>query len=58
MTVRECKKMTLYKKAKKVSFYDLNGVDISDKSPVILDILTVIGSSHKPDGTVQVDVNY
>ena len=57
MTVGEFKK-TIVKDNKKVRYFDLNGKDISNKYPLILDLLTVIGSSHNADGSIDVDVQY
>ena len=57
MTVGEFKK-TIGKDSKKVRYFDLNGKDISNKYPLILDLLTVIGSSHNTDGSIDVDVQY
>ena len=58
MTVGEFKKTEIYKGAKHVKYFDVNGVNISDKPAIILDILTVIGTCHKLDGTINVDVDY
>lgn len=57
MTVGEFKK-SIAKDNKKVKYFDLNGKDISNKYPLILDLLTVIGSSHNTDGSIDVDVQY
>ena len=56
MTVKEIKKS--YKEAKRIIYRDLNGVDISSKPSIILDLMQVIGSSHNADGTIEVDVLY
>lgn len=58
MTVREFKNSKVYKKASAVSFFDINGVDISNKMPIILDLLQVIGTAHRPNGIIEVDVDY
>ena len=42
---------------KKVRYFNLNGKDIS-KYPLILDLLTIIGSSHNADGSIDIDVQY
>lgn len=39
-------------------YYDINGVDISRKPEIILNLLQVIGSEHRPDGTINADVAY
>lgn len=57
MTVGEFKK-TIVKDNKKVRYFDLNGKDISNKYSLILDLLTVIGSSHNADGSIDLDVQY
>ena len=57
MTVGEFKK-TIIKGSKKVKYFDLNNKDISGKYPLILDLLTVVGSEHAPDGSVNVIVDY
>lgn len=57
MTVGEFKK-TIAKGNKKVKYFDLNNKDISGKYPLILDLLTVVGSEHAPDGSVNVIVDY
>ena len=56
MTVRGFKE--LIGKNKNMKYLDVNGKDISNKPDIILDLLTVIGSSHHTDGTVIVDVDY
>jgi hypothetical protein len=58
MTVGEFKKSLMFKQAKKVRFYDVNGVDITNKPAIILNFLEVISSSHMSDGTIDVDVQY
>lgn len=55
MTVKEFKMLF---PEEKMFFYDIFGADISDKPPFILDLLTVIGSGHRPDGTIEVEVDY
>lgn len=58
MKVKELKNSDLCKDAKSIRYYDMNGIDISYKSPIILDLLEVIGSLHGANGTVDVDVLY
>lgn len=58
MTVKEFKNSDLCKDAKSIRYYDVNGVDISYKSQIMLDLLEVIGSSHGADGSIDVDVLY
>ena len=55
MTVKEFTKMFANKK---MTFLDLEGRDISRKPRIILDCMQVIGSEHKSDGTIVVDVAY
>ena len=56
MTVKELKKSN--RNAKGFKFYDVNGEDISNMPPIILDIMKVIGSGYNADGTIDVDVLY
>jgi hypothetical protein len=56
MTVKEFKSSADTKG--NIQYRDINGKDISDKPEIILDLLTVIGSSHYTDGTIIVDVDY
>lgn len=58
MTVKEFKTNNIVENAKRVNYYDTNGVNISNKPPIILNLLEVIGISVLSDGTVNVDVNY
>ena len=58
MTVKEFKKMDICKGANKINYYDVNGVNISNKPSLILDLLQVIGAMHNADGSIDVDVNY
>lgn len=58
MTVKEFKKSEICKVAKKVNYFDLNGVNISRKPGFILNMLEVIGSGYNADGTIDVDVCY
>lgn len=58
MTVKEFKTNNIVENAKKVNYYDINGINISNKPPIILNLLEVIGISVLSDGTVNVDVNY
>lgn len=58
MTIKEFKKTQMCKDAKAVKYYDVNGVDISNKPSFILDLLPVIGTAHMLDGTIEVDVQY
>lgn len=58
MKVKEFKKMDIYKRAKSVNYFDINGVNISNKPSFILDLLQVIGTGHNADGSINIDVNY
>lgn len=58
MTVKEFKNTDIYKKAKSVNYFDINGKNISSKPSFILDLLQVIGTGHMTDGSVDVDVDY
>lgn len=58
MTVKEFKNTTMCKNAKHVKYIDVNGVDISSKPEIILNLLQVIGTSNNSDGTIEVDVFY
>lgn len=58
MTVKEFKNSTMCKDAKRVRYFDINGVDISNKVDIILNLMQVIGTANYPDGTIEVDVNY
>ena len=58
MTVKEFKKTDIYKRAKSINYFDVNGKNISSKPSFILDLLQVIGTGHKVDGSIIVDVNY
>ena len=54
MTVKEFKD----KFKGNIKYYDINGIDISNKPEIILNLIKVIGSEHCPDGTIKVDVAY
>ena len=56
MRLGELKKK--FKDSKVVQVLDMNGKDISYKPTVVLDCMTVIGSEHRTDGTMVVDVMY
>ena len=58
ITVKQFKKQEVFKSAKKVRYFDLNGKDISNKPSFILDLLPVIGTACNKDGTIDVDVEY
>ena len=58
MTVKEFKKMDIYKRAKNVNYFDVNGKNISSKPSFILDLLQVIGTGYRADGGIDVDVDY
>ena len=58
MTVKKFKQTDVYKIAKKVRFFDLNGIDISNKYPLILDLLEIIGYSYSSDGMIDIDLQY
>lgn len=58
MTVKEFKKMDICKRAKNVNYFDVNGKNISSKPSFILDLLQVIGTGHRADGSIDVDVDY
>ena len=58
MTIKEFKKGDMCKKAKSVKYLDVNGVNISKKPSIILDLLQVIGTSNTVDGKIEVDVAY
>ena len=47
-----------FKDSKIVQVFDLNGKDISYKPTIILDCMKVVGSEHRVDGTMTVDVMY
>ena len=56
MTIKEFKMTQMCKDAYEVKYYDVNGVDISNKPSFILDLLPVIGTTYMSDGTIMVDV--
>lgn len=57
MTVKEFKNTTIAKSAIKITYYNaINGRDISNKSPLLLDKYTVIGTACNADGSIDVDV--
>lgn len=58
MTVKGFKNTTMCKNAKSVKYFDVNGIDISSKPVIILNLLQVIGTSNNADGTIDVDVYY
>ena len=58
MTVKEFKNTDLCKKAKKITYYDLKDVDISNKLPSILNLLDVIATSNNSDGSIDVYTSY
>lgn len=58
MTIKEFKKSEMCKKAKSVKYLDVNGVNISKKPSIILDLLQVIGTGITSNGEVEVDVAY
>ena len=58
MTVKEFKKSKMYREAKGVKYFDMNGVNITYKPQIILNLLNIIGTSHNVDGTINVDVEY
>jgi hypothetical protein len=58
MTIKEFKNSDMCKKATKVTYYDIKGVNISNKLSIILDLLQIIGTSHNADGSIDVDVDY
>lgn len=41
-----------------LSFFDVDGKDISNKPSIILDLLQVIGSEHCSNGVINVNVDY
>lgn len=56
MTVKELKNRKII--TKNVIYLDINGKNISYKSPIILDLLEVIGTSHLNNGNIIVDLKY
>lgn len=58
MTVKEFKKSSTCKQAKSVKYLDVNGVNISNKPSIILDLLQVIGTGVNPNGEIEVDLMY
>lgn len=58
MTVGEFKKTKMCRNAKYVNYWSTNGLNISNKPTIILDILKVIGTSNYADGSIDVDVEY
>lgn len=52
MTIKEFKRTQMCKDAYEVKYYDVNGVDISNKPSFILDLLPVIGTTYMSDGTI------
>lgn len=58
MTIKEFKNSKLCKEAAKVTYYDINGVNIFNKPSIIFNLLQIIGTSHNADGSIDVDVNY
>ena len=45
-------------KGHKIIIRDMNGKNISYKPKIISDLFDVIGSEHRPDKTIVVDVAY
>ena len=58
MTVKEFKETDLYKIAIQVNYFDLTGMNISNKPSFILDLFQVIGAVYNPDTSIDVTVNY
>lgn len=58
MTVKEFKNSAICKEATRVEYFDVNGVNISNNPPIILDLLQVIGTCHNTYGSIDVDVYY
>ena len=58
MTIKEFKQTEICKKAKRVIYLDVNGVNISRKPSFILDMLTISGVSHCASGDIVVYVMY
>lgn len=60
MTLKELKKMEIFKAANKVIYHNADGKDvtrlINDMPTILTDRMEIIGTSFNADGTIDIDI--
>ena len=60
MTLKELKKMEIFKAANKVTYHNADGKDvtrlINDMPTILTDRMEIVGTSFNADGTIDIDI--
>ena len=60
MTLKELKKMEIFKTANKVIYHNADGKDvtrlINDMPTILTDRMEIVGTSFNADGTIDIDI--